>query len=484
MRPNRFRLLLAAALLAGAATAASAKPRRIVVLDFDGQRLFADAGRNTIMSVLGDQYDVVATRRWEAARAQATGHGPQQWQQAAKQAGVDAVVEGYVQDEGRHHVLTVVVREAATGREMDSLSIRIGAKGLDTDQSKKLSNQLNEIFDWIDTDITADPESRLPDVRAQRPMLGAHHEEPTKDTKDDEDDHQETKAPEKPVEIPAPKKVVAQLPEPSQDTNDLVKLFGPESKEADIITDHKIKHVPQPTPRFEIAAGGYYASRGMSFDGDTVPEYPASGIKGLRLEGAFYPAPSQKMDGDLQGVGFSFKLAHSLGSVLTSQDTDGTIYDSTIDNTARELGVHYRWPIGIVAIDTGVALGNETHAIVDLPASVEIPDTSVTYLSAGGHLDLYVTDKATIGFGAHYLYVSSGGDINNEDMYGAGDAWGLTLDADFQIPLSGPVFIKGGLEYRRVSYDFEGSGQEAMDLNMSSIVDTSIAGLALVGVKF
>jgi hypothetical protein len=315
-------------------------------------------------------------------------------------------------------------------------------------------------------------------------MLGAHHE----DTEQDDDDQGETKAPDtsgKPAVVPPPQQVrVAQLDPPSSDTNDLVKLFGPETKEADIVSDHKVKHVPQPTPRFAIAAGGYFASRGMSFDGDMVPEYPASGIKGLRLEGAFYPAPSQKLDGDLSGVGFSFKLAHSLGSVLTSEDTDGTIYDSTIDNTAWELGAHYRWPLGIVAIDTSVALGNETHAIVDLPESVQIPDTSVTYLSAGGHLDLYVTDKATIGFGAHYLYVSSAGDINNEDMYGAGDAWGMTLDADFQIPLTGPVFVKGGLEYRRVSYDFEGSGQQAMDLNMSSIVDTSIAGLALVGVKF
>src|SRR5690348_9531706 len=94
--------------------AADAKPRRVVVLDFDGPRALADTGRSTVMSLLGEQYDVVATKRWESARASAAGHGPQQWRQAAKQAGVDAVIEGWVQDEGRHHVMTVAVRDAST----------------------------------------------------------------------------------------------------------------------------------------------------------------------------------------------------------------------------------------------------------------------------------------------------------------------------------------------------------------------------------
>src|SRR5262249_28240654 len=183
MRKIYCRLALVAVLCA--ASSADAKPRRLVVLDFDGQRAFADIGRTTVMSLLGDQYDVVATRRWETARAQASAHGPQQWQQAAKQAGVDAVIEGYVQDEGRHHVLTVVVREANTGRELDTVSIRLGTKGLDADQSRKLAKQLDDIFEWIDGDANMDVGSRLPDVRTARPMLGAHQPE-TKEREDDD----------------------------------------------------------------------------------------------------------------------------------------------------------------------------------------------------------------------------------------------------------------------------------------------------------
>ena len=127
----RKRIALVAASLCAVVTTVEAKPRRVVVLDFDGPRQLADTGRSSVVAMLGDQYDVVATKRWEAARAQATGHGPQQWQQASKQAGVDAVIEGWVQDEGRHHVLTVAVREAATGNEVDSVSVKLDVDRVD-----------------------------------------------------------------------------------------------------------------------------------------------------------------------------------------------------------------------------------------------------------------------------------------------------------------------------------------------------------------
>jgi hypothetical protein len=74
-------ILIMATLLVAAT--ADAKPRRVVVLDFDGPRSLADLGRSAVMSLLGEQYDVVSTKRWESARASSTGHGPQQWQQAS-----------------------------------------------------------------------------------------------------------------------------------------------------------------------------------------------------------------------------------------------------------------------------------------------------------------------------------------------------------------------------------------------------------------
>ncbi|HEY5951890.1 MAG TPA: hypothetical protein VIV40_40620 [Kofleriaceae bacterium] len=483
---------------------ADAKPRRVVVLEFDGPRRLADSGRSAVMGVLGDQYNIVATKSWDTARARAAGRGPQQWRQASKQAGVDAVIEGWVQTEGRHHVLTVAVREAATGRELDTLSIRIKDDGVTPDASQKLAVQLDDLLSWIDGDINAEPTPTLPDVRG--PMLGSHvadrdrsrrdddeesidrdRDEPDDDDRDNrrDDDSRKSKASDKRAE---PKKQVASAREPDQDTNDLVTLFGPESKEAEIVSEGKTTHTPKPTPRFIIGAGPYVSARGMTFDYDpqakgNPPEYPGQTLKGFAAGAAVYPMPRDKQDGQISGVGFSLHISHSVLSKFSGMDDSG-YGDYTLNHVAWNTGIHYRWPIDFVSIDVDADFGNFSHRIVDLPASIQIPDTSYSYLGAGGHLDLQVTDGTTVGFGAHYMYLLSAGDISDQDWYGAGTAWGATLDADFVIPISGALFIKGAVEYQRVKVDFEGSGMLAETWGVWDVVDSSISGSASLGVKF
>ena len=491
-----------ASLLAASATA-DAKPRRVVVLDFDGPRALTDVGRSSVMSLLGDQYDVVATRRWETARAQAAGHGPQQWRQAAKQAGVDAVIEGWVQDEGRHHVMTVAVRDAATGNEIDTITIKLGNSGVSTDQGHQLAAQLDDIFGFIDDDPTASQTTAsLPDVRTMRPMLGAHHEPPPAD--DDEDDEDEAPKPkhhrkhhrvvdeeeDDEEEAEAPKKPavkVAAADDAQKDESDLVTLFGPDSKEAAIVSEGKTAHVPRPTPRFAISAGGYYSSRGITFDHDpnakSTIDFPASGIHGFQVAAEVFPAPLRKQDGGLSGLGFSASIAHSLGSTFTGMDSSG-YGDYTYNHSQYELGAHYRYPIDMVTLDGGVTYGNVTHTIVDLPQSIAIPDTSYSYLAACAHLALAVSDRANIGFGAKYLYLLETGDISSEDWFGAGTAWGMTLSGDFTIPLPSNLYVRGDLEYRRITLDFEGSGALVPTYGMWGASDTAITGSANLGIDF
>ena len=115
----------------------------------------------------------VRARAGSRATARSSGARP------AKQAGVDAVIEGWVQDEGRHHVMTVAVRDASTGNEIDTIACKLGdTRRLDR-RGHQLAAQLDDIFGYIDDDITsASDGAQLPDIRTMRPMLGAHHEEP------------------------------------------------------------------------------------------------------------------------------------------------------------------------------------------------------------------------------------------------------------------------------------------------------------------
>src|SRR4051812_15946301 len=163
---NLHHLLFAVAAVAATGTSADAKPRRVVVVDFDGlPRTLADNGRASVMTVLGDTYDIVNTKKWESARAEAPGRGQQQWQQAAKKSGVDAIVEGWVNTEGRHHTLTVQVGGGTTGIEIDSVSVNMGDKGLSSAATKSLMKQLEDVLNWIDGDATSwDVHSPLPPV--------------------------------------------------------------------------------------------------------------------------------------------------------------------------------------------------------------------------------------------------------------------------------------------------------------------------------
>lgn len=477
------------------ASVAEAKPRRVVVLDFDGPRQLADSGRSAVMSVLGDQYNIVATKQWDAARARASGRGPQQYRQASKQAGVDAVIEGWVQQEGRHHVLTIAVRDASTGNEIDTVSIRLKGDAVTSEAARKLAVQLDDLLGWIDADVAADPTPSLPDVRTMRPMLGAHEQ---RRQIDEEDDTEEDEAPTE-EEAPAPKpkkekkatraKKVAVADDITKDESDLVTLFGPDSKEAAVVTEGKTVHVPEPTPRFQISAGPYVSSRGMAFTSDpeaktAPPEYPASSIKGFAAELSVYPFPTQTQDGRIQGLGFTLDLQHSVASTLTAMDDTG-YGDYTLTHMAWDTGVHYRWPIDILSIDASANFGSVSHALGnDFPQSVAIPDTSYSYLGGGVHVDLQVTEKATVGAGAKYMYLLGAGMVTEQDWYGAGNANGISFDGDFTIPLPHRMYVKGGIEYRRIKIDFEGSGELSQMWGVWDVTDAAITGSGTLGVEF
>jgi hypothetical protein len=283
-----------------------------------------------------------------------------------------------------------------------------------------------------------------------------------------------------------PMTAVAQVSDP--DTSDLVKLFGPEADEVKIV-EPKINHVPTPTPRFQISAGAYVSSRGMEFEYDSgsqdpAPTYPAQSLKGIATHFAVYPMPLQKQDGDLSGVGFTLDLAHSIASVLPAMDETG-YGDYTLTHTAWETGVHYRYPIDMFAFDGAVKFGNVTHALPsDFPESVPIPDTSYSYLAASAHVDLTVTERAKIGVGATYMYLLSAGMVTEQDWYGAGKAGGFTLDGNVVIPLPRRLYINGGIEYRRIKIDFEGSGELAMQFGVWNVVDSAVSANANLGIGF
>lgn len=567
---NLTKLIFAAATFAAAASADAKPQHHLVVVDFDGlPRQLAETGRANVVALLGQDYDMVPTKKWEAARAQAPGRGPAQWKQAAKKSGVDAVVEGWINSEGRHHTLTVSVRDAITGNEIDNVSVTIGDKGLSDENKKQLQGQLEDIIGWVDSDSASeDVHQDLEELN--KPKLGAHSfskrdsaddsddetddrdsdrdrhhsrkgmkmrskrssvstdrdddddrssrhsrrdRDDDRDDRDDDrrtsrgrrdrdddrrsssdDDDRDTKrATVRDIAVPGlTTQVAAADPTDTKNTNDLLTFFPQDSKEHDVVAAAKAPKIMKPTPRFFLAGGAFIESRGMGFTHNPpdsqvqAPDYPASGVGGISISAAVYPSPIDKLSYDPSGIGFSFGIQKSVGATLSAYDPDANTFgDYTVDHSAYQGAIHYRYPTDLIIVDGDVSYGQDGYALgISSPSGIQIPDVNYKYLGIGGTVDLKVTDRTRAGFGAHYMYMLDTGDVADETWYGSGNASGIKLEAHFQIPLNDMLFMRAQLDYTRVSMDFEQSGDISNQLEIGNITDSAIGGTAMVGVAF
>jgi hypothetical protein len=534
--------------VAALCTAAEAKPKTVVVVDFDGlPRKLADTGRNNVMSFLGEEYELVPTKNWESARANAPGRSPAQWKQAAKSSGVDCVIEGFVDSSGSHHTLVVLVRDALTGNEINSISIAIGEKGLSSESVKSLASQLDDIL------VGVDPEETHSIPPFPKEIIGAH--KPKKQFDDDgEDDERESeprssrrrpkhkslhyipadgdngnyrdssergqprehgfrddgdgshddrgttrdfdeldgedvkRSDRNRANAPMLKNAVVATADPIDNTNKM-SYFEPDTEQVKVIEGFNKPRVMTPTPKYFLEGGGWVSSRGMNFTHDPpdsvqqAPDYPAQGLAGISIQASVYPYPIHKLDFDPSGIGFSFGIQKSVGSLLSAYDPDQNTYgDYVIDNTAYNGAIHYRMPWDMLVVDADISYGKFGYAIEGL--GTNIPDVDYTYIGLGGTVDFKVTDRTRAGFGAHYMYLLDAGDVSDETWYGSGSASGLDLEAHFQIPISDMLYVRGMVDFRRVSMDFEQSGDISSALEIGNITDSTIGGSLALGVQF
>jgi hypothetical protein len=127
----------------------TSKACKLVVLDFDGATKLADASRNVFMKAMS-KYELVPPKQWDTAYGQQSDlRGPRRWQDAAKQSGVKAVIEGWVEDDAGRYTMMLRVRDATTGREVDMVSARIDDKGV-AQNPAHLIEQVDEVLAWVD----------------------------------------------------------------------------------------------------------------------------------------------------------------------------------------------------------------------------------------------------------------------------------------------------------------------------------------------
>ncbi|MEO8702007.1 MAG: hypothetical protein ABI867_18320 [Kofleriaceae bacterium] len=460
-----------------AAGAAEAKPRRVVVLAFDGPSTLATAARSTVVNMVAEQYEVAPAKRWLDIRAAITrtNHGPSAWSKASKEAKVDVVVEGWVQDEARTKILSLVVTDASNGRELERISVKLPAAGFTDSVNRTLKDNLDDRFDSIDslTDST-EPTYAPYNPKPREGLTGKESQGPAPATLGP-DPVPATPAPAPPAPEAAPKRVgmVELYPQP-QDRPQVGEI---------------IQQPPRRTSKFQFAAGFGYDSRSLTIGAENpegVTQYASVPHKSLHLDASFYPFPTRAWDGIPSGVGFSFSIGHSLGSTVTFDDVDNEeIADYAINQSQWHAGVHYRVALNhSFAFDGEVAYGQNNYTITDASANFEVPDTSYSYLSAGGHIDLAITDHASVGFGGKYLHVLDSGDLSSTEWYGPGKSSGIQLEGGFVVPLPKDLFINTKLTYSRIKTSFDGVGVITEEEGVIDATDSTVGGTVTVGIKF
>lgn len=480
---TKFRLALVAAATFAASTTAEAKPRRIVVLDFEGGSAKQQKeSRKAVLDTLGEDYELVSPKRWNAARddAESHGHGPAVWFEASRKALVDAVIEGAF--DAKTKQITLTVHDASTGNELDSFSVKPSDK-------KQLESDLSGALESIDSTASDSADSKIPVAKVDKVMLGAKKPAAAKKPVAEDEDAPVAKADtaDKADETVAKPKTVATegtLEEAGKPKSDLIEIFGPDSKELQV-TEKAAFHKPEPTPRFEVSAGAFYSSRSLEFIAeDPATEFPGTPSKGLSLHAAFFPWPSKKVDGPLSGFGFSIGVYKSLGSTVTSEESDSVV-DYSIDQNGYDFAAHYRLPVSnLINFDFQAFYAQDNYIIDGASGEFDVPDVSYKSIGVGAALELNITEHAQVGFGAKYFDVLDNGDISSMDWYGAGPTSGLALNANVTIPLPQKMFVRADLSYKRITLEPTGGGAYTDDMGVQSATDTTVAADVEVGVRF
>jgi hypothetical protein len=503
-------------LICAASAIASAKPRHVAVLEFDGPKPLAENSRRSVLAAL-KEYDLVSPARWQAELDKAKEkNGPTSWFKASEKAGVEAVVEGGFETLGGRKFLVVSVIDASTGKLIDQpLQIDVGGASLSSNGELRLAEGLASRLELLPEPLEVKP--TYPATARLDAPRGSKGDKRAKAKQAVEQSGPVTTPAQTPgatttVDVieaattapgttqgtpataataattdvsttegtpPAPPQVATAAPLCNDKLGDCVDLHNQ-------LTQTPAAEAQRATPRFRFSGGGFLGNRNLTFhaDGiDNLTQLTGVDSKGFALSAEIYPFPLRKTNGQLSGIGFTFSVYKSVGSTVGIDD-DSTTGDYTLNQNGFAAAVHWRQPLGIAHLDTEVGYSQDDYTIEDPPEGFEVPDTAYRAVHAGVHVDLAIADRASVGFGGRYFYVLGQGDLTSTEFYGPGDSSGFGLDAHFVVPLPNRMFVRGELDYKRITTEFTGGGVITDDEDVFDSTDSWINATVQVGIEF
>lgn len=413
----------------------SAQAKRVVVRSFHGPS--AGVARNHVVSALKSESEVelVPSDSFEGLSGQGL-------RDAAAEAGVSAIFEGKTRKKGKLLVVTVSVRNAASG---DTLH--------DQDWTRK-KNQLGEIRDnfWS----IMGPSVRKSEVPERR-------------------------APEPEVEKPAPRPTAEERPKPT------IEKFAREEKVA-VRAEEEPEPEPEPSvpgdksaahPALVAALGGRMMWRELSYDSDTSLNRYSSYGRDDGSPGVSLALQLQLFPGAFSSNKWASNLGIEAGGDITlglqSKQTN-VEYKTTAYNV--EGGLVYRLPFEIFEPQFRVGYLLQTFKVQNAEA-LGVPPVKYQALRIGAGVILRLVEMfhVDVAFGA--LPVLDAGPIGKKRYASKLGAFGWEVGGGVSVYVKQVYGIRAGAEFRRYQLDFNKS-ESKYDLPKKGTDDYLRATLSFV----
>lgn len=464
-------LLFAAIALAPALAEAK---RRVVILDFSGSK--AEVFQEDVAAVIEEDHSVVTHDKYVRAAEKLDADKPTDDNVAKVTArlNADGLVIGTVKRRRGRYTLEVKLREGRSGKFVKTVTIKTRRAGLTNADKRKLRKQLLAAIEDLPPVITVEDieDGEDEEVLDEEELDEGFVDEPIKDEEDEE--------------------------EPIGKKGD---------GDADVSAERKADLLARGRG-LDIAGGASFLQRSLDFTyenslGLDAPQgYSGAYVAGAYVNGELYP---QAFDLENEGKGRNLGITGVYDQVLSidsrlTYDDMGTEMVAVLPTEQVRWGVGgvYRHNLGDSPMKPTVKVSvryNRFRFTIDksmAPAGVvvDIPNTDYTYIDPGIAIKYPLSPTLALQADARFIFVTSVGEMQQEDQYGAAKVTGIDADAGFVYMLNERASVRAGARYIRIAYEFDGTGALTNDRDADpeqdvfGALDAYLGGYATLGYVF
>lgn len=472
------RPFLALSLCAAFALASPARPAwagsklNVVVLDFKGQKRLSERCEKVVKQAVRGRHSLIPLRTYERAlKRLRIKHGRRSdFARIASAIGADAIVGAKVIKRRKRRTLQIKVREGRSGKVVETVYVPLRSTKVRGKTRKRLRREVFEVLAWVEPlakpvevdDSVAEPEEEnleeevLPEPDDEEPPRERRRVAQERD--EEEVDHEERSKAHDDDESPLAREPADKAYEGSASIG--ISVIG---RDLTFTVQPSIPTEQQP----------------MSYQGTPVGA--------AQFNGEVFPLLHSK--GLMRNLGISVSLQKAI-RLRSRVATQGEAHEFDTEQSRYRVGVRYRVPLGKSTFRLAAGYMKMNHQINSGGIDLDLPNVSYSCVELGGGLRVPISPgKVTLGADALYLHVMDAGEITAPDAYGNATVQGVDVDAHLAYMASERMVIRGGVQFVRMGFAFDGSGamtqlDSSPDQDVGGAADTWLGGYVTAGVVF